>query len=90
MREGVRNILRAKFFNEWRAAKQEQLSRGTGASEAKIDEREAEEDLEALIRRTYEATLEAIKQEEEERARQEAAAAAAAAGQKAVDGEAES
>jgi len=39
MREGFRNILRAKFFNEWRAAKQEQLRKAPGASEARIDER---------------------------------------------------
>jgi len=85
MKEGFRNILRAKFFNEWRAAKQEQLSRGKGASSAKIDEREAEEELEALIRRTYDDTREAIRQEEEEQARQEAEAAATAAGKKVTD-----
>ena len=38
MKEGFRNILRAKFSNEWRTVKQEKLSKGPGGSVAKLNE----------------------------------------------------
>lgn len=78
LREGFRNILRAKFLNEWRAAKQAQLSKRPGASKAKLNEAEAEHELESLILETYNAARERTRLEDEELARQRAAAAAAA------------
>jgi hypothetical protein len=88
LREGFRNILRSKFTNEWRAAKQEELTRRSrGDPKARIDEKAAEDELEALVRSTYEATAEQIQRAEAELAGQEAAADAAAAGAKgAADG----
>lgn len=80
MREGFRSILKAKYFNEWRAAKQSQMDAATGPAKGQISQKEAEEELESLILGTFDSTKEKItKEEEEELARQEAAAAAAAA-----------
>ena len=56
LREGFRNILRSKFTNEWRVAKQAELTRTSGDPKARIDEKANEEELEALVRRTYDVT----------------------------------
>lgn len=70
MREGFRNILKTKFFNEWRGVKQQQLTKETGSTKAKINESEAEKELEALILDTYNFIREKVKKEEEEATRQ--------------------
>ena len=69
MREGFRNILKTKFFNEWRGVKQQQLTKETGSTKAKINESEAEKELEALILDTYNFIREKVKKEEEEATR---------------------
>lgn len=69
MKEGFRNILKTKFFNEWRAAKQQKLTKEAGAK-ARINESEAEKELEALILDTYNELRDKIKKEEEDTVRQ--------------------
>lgn len=66
MREGFRNILKTKFFNEWRDVKQQQLTKEAGNAKAKINESEAEKELENLILDTYNLIREKVKKEEEE------------------------
>ena len=70
MREGFRNILKTKFFNEWRAVKQQKLSTEKGTSKVKINEGEAEKELEGLILDTYNLIREKIKKEDDEMARE--------------------
>lgn len=67
LREGFRNILRVKFFNEWRAAKQEQLARKRDEPKGVLDEVAAERDLLALIVGTFDAVGERMAEEERER-----------------------
>jgi hypothetical protein len=81
MREGFRNIIRAKFFNEWRAVKSQKadeapivLIKNSCASPYRFDERKAEEELESLILETYNETRDKVKKEE---AAEKAAAAEA-------------
>ena len=69
MKEGFRNILKTKFFNEWRAAKLQKLTKEAGAK-ARINESEAEKELEALILDTYNDQGDKIKKEEEDTVRQ--------------------
>ena len=69
MREGFRNILKTKFFNEFRAVKQQKLAETDGKDTVRIDESAAEKELEDLILDTYNSVRERIKQEEEEAAR---------------------
>ena len=71
MREGFRNILKTKFFNEWRAVKQQKLSTEKGTSKVKINEGEAEKELEGLILDTYNLIREKIKKEDDEMAREQ-------------------
>jgi len=66
MREGFRNILKTKFFNEWRGVKQHKLNKESGNAKAKINESEAEKELEGLILDTYNLIREKVKKEEEE------------------------
>ena len=69
MKEGFRNILKTKFFNEWRTVKQQKLTKEAGAN-ARINESEAEKELEALILGTYNSIRDKIKKEEEDTVRQ--------------------
>lgn len=39
MREGFRNVLKSKFFNEWRSVKQTRLIKEKGDPKAKIDQK---------------------------------------------------
>jgi hypothetical protein len=66
LREGFRNILRTKFFNEWRAAKQEQLTRKVGKGRGKIDDNLAEEELVSLILDTFNDIGQKMEQEEQQ------------------------
>ena len=68
IKEGLRLTLKQKFFNEWRAAKTEQLKLKKGPK-AKLNEAEAEEELEELINDIYSETKRAIEKAEEEAAR---------------------
>lgn len=72
MREGLRNLLQAKFRNEWRAIQQQRLVKETGRPDARINESAAVRELEGLVAETYGAVRERVKKEDEEAARQAA------------------
>lgn len=68
MREGLRSVVKQKHFNEWRAAKLQSEVDKNGVK-AKLDESEAEKQLDALIIKTYDETVKLVEKEEEDTAR---------------------
>lgn len=69
LREGFRNLLQAKFRNEWRAVRQQKLIRESGRPDARINESAAVRELEGLVSDTYGAVRERVKTEDAETAR---------------------
>lgn len=69
LREGLRNLLQAKFRNEWRAVRQQRLVTETGRPDARINESAAVRELEGLVADTYAAVRDRVKKEDEEAAR---------------------
>jgi hypothetical protein len=77
LREGFKNVLKAKFFNEWRSVKSKQLKNLHSTTniktirKPKINEKEQESKLDGLILSTFREVRDKVKRAiEEEEAKQ--------------------